>query len=563
MDKTSNTLVQGFLHAQGRQTVNGMGQPIVLRGWGAGNWMNPEGFMTFTAKAGFAPEGVTSSKLAPPHRADRLRSIHYAIRELCGTKYAEQFWPRWFRSYFGEGDIKAMSEAGYNSVRLPLDASAFLYEEPGIQFNEDSFQVLDHLLDLCEQYHLYAILDLHGTPGHSGVACDNGLDNYPRLFDEPETFERMVILWEKIARRYQDRWIVGAYELLNEPLFPAWLRFTPKLAEFYREVIKRIRVFDQKHLFILSGPEVGTNLCLFTDENCFDPEFHNWMYTVHGYWLPPHMESLYKLMEPSLRLNVPMWYGEGRNTESGMAMLYEMCVQNDIGFNLFCWKSEGVAPMPNGPVEHFFPEGWEKIEGYLVDGGPRPSYAEAQELFDQLLECVKFENCRVDYASFRYSQRRQGIELPGAAYDAGKEGKDFSGGWDYGNAHNFRPEDHTKLVLRPGLIPASQGGTRRNPQEELLLELTAGQFANYTVHNVTSLCNVSIEYYGVCSGSAIFSCDGYEKTLDFLAEEEPLNTGLFPLPLAERHTVHIAVVSGTLRVSRIRFPLSIEQPIER
>ena len=396
MDNVSNKLVKGFLHAQGRKTVNGDGEPIVLRGWGAGNWMNPEGFMTFTARAGFGGGDIMESNLMTPPRADRLRSIHSAIRDLCGSEYAKSFWPRWFRSYLGEGDLKAMSEAGYNSVRLPLDASALLYEEPGITYNEDTFEVLDHILDLCEKYRLYAILDMHGTIDIR--IGDNGIDNYPRLFTEPETFERMLTLWEHIARRYQDRWIVGAYELLNEPLFPAWLDMAPKLAAFYHKAIERIRAFDKRHMFILSGPEVGTNMCLYESGNVFDPECRNWMYTVHGYWMTPHMESFYKLMEPSIRLNVPMWYGEGRNTETGMAMLYEMCTRHDIGFNMFSWKSEGVSPMANGPVEHFFPEGWEAVEDFMVGTAPRPSYAEAQRLFDELLECVKFKTARLTTA---------------------------------------------------------------------------------------------------------------------------------------------------------------------
>lgn len=557
MDNVSNKLVKGFLHAEGRKTVNGDGAPIVLRGWGAGNWMNPEGFMTFTARAGFGGGDSTNPKLQLPPRADRLRGINAAIRDLCGTEYARSFWPRWFRNYFGEGDLKAMSEAGYNSVRLPLDASMLLYEEPGIAYNEESFEILDNVLDLCEKYHLYAILDLHGTPGHSGVACDNGIDNYPRVFTEPETFERMVTLWEHIAARYQDRWIVGAYELLNEPLFPAWLDLAPKLAEFYHKTIERIRVFDKKHMFILSGPEVGTNMCIFENGEVFDPECHNWMYTVHGYWMVPHMESFYKWMAPSLRLNVPVWYGEGRNTETGMAMLYEMCVQNDVGFNLFCWKSEGVAPMPNGPVEHFFPEGWEAVENFMVGAAPRPSYAEAQRLFDELLECVKFENCKVDYSSFRYSLRRQGIELPGPAYDSGAEGEAFSGGWSFGNVYDFRIADHTRLVLRPGLSQPSprRRGPRTEPQLAMLLELSAGEFANYSVRWITEPCPVSAEFYVVTDAVVTASCGDLSKTVSLSASDEPVNVELFTLPCGEQQTIRIAVESGTVRVSWVRFPL--------
>ena len=43
--KYSRERVNGFLHTDGRRIVNGLGETIVLRGWGIGNWLNPEGFM--------------------------------------------------------------------------------------------------------------------------------------------------------------------------------------------------------------------------------------------------------------------------------------------------------------------------------------------------------------------------------------------------------------------------------------------------------------------------------------------------------------------------------------
>ena len=33
--------VKGFLHADGRKIVNETGETVILRGYGAGNWMNP------------------------------------------------------------------------------------------------------------------------------------------------------------------------------------------------------------------------------------------------------------------------------------------------------------------------------------------------------------------------------------------------------------------------------------------------------------------------------------------------------------------------------------------
>ena len=45
MNKYANGRVKGFLHADGTRMVNGDGETVVLRSYGVGNWMNPEGFM--------------------------------------------------------------------------------------------------------------------------------------------------------------------------------------------------------------------------------------------------------------------------------------------------------------------------------------------------------------------------------------------------------------------------------------------------------------------------------------------------------------------------------------
>ena len=52
MNATSRDRVKGYLKAVNKKTVNGDGNEVILKGWGAGNWNNPEGFMV-GALAGF------------------------------------------------------------------------------------------------------------------------------------------------------------------------------------------------------------------------------------------------------------------------------------------------------------------------------------------------------------------------------------------------------------------------------------------------------------------------------------------------------------------------------
>ena len=95
-EKLSRSRVNGFLCAKGREIVNGKGEPILLSGWGLGNWLLCEGYMW---KAG--------------PRADRPRRIEEAVQELAGSEYTKTFWPRFRKNYIRREDILRMAELGY------------------------------------------------------------------------------------------------------------------------------------------------------------------------------------------------------------------------------------------------------------------------------------------------------------------------------------------------------------------------------------------------------------------------------------------------------------------
>ena len=80
--------VKGFLKAKGPVMVNEDGDEVILRGLGAGNWNNPEGFMIGAFSDFKVPE---EKKNIPAGRMDRGRTFDWLIRELCGTKYGEAF----------------------------------------------------------------------------------------------------------------------------------------------------------------------------------------------------------------------------------------------------------------------------------------------------------------------------------------------------------------------------------------------------------------------------------------------------------------------------------------
>lgn len=550
MSRFTNDRVQGFLQVDGTCFRNEAGQEVILRGYGAGNWMNPEGFMIGASKT-FGGAGLGAKELVLPERFDRARSVDSTIRELCGSTYQKQFWPRWYRNHLAEADIRTMAEMDFNSVRLPLCAWGFLPEEPEICWNEDSFSMLSDVLDWCETYRLYAILDLHAAPGgQSALPCDDGIDNRPHMFTEPESRERTMLLWEELARRFGNRWIVAGYNLLNEPIsVPSSLSLMPELSSFYDELIDRIRKIDQKHIFFLEGATFATNVEIFDHD--YDPDYHNWALTCHLYGFSPEIKDLYKFLLVSRRWNVPIWIGEGGSGNQEMTVFYELAQHYSISINLWVWKAAaGPDGRSSGIASYPLPEGWEQMQAYFNEGGPRPSYAEAQKIMDQYLENLKLEHCTLDHEKPRYVLRHCGITVPGAGYDA----DGFHGSWTLGNFMGYRLEDRTKLVLKPGAKvpsahPAFGNSFGPGPLQQLWLELLPGDYASYTIRDSSAACTVRLDAAG--EGSVRLSCG--KQSLELSVHGSLHCYDIFSLPAAEESTVRIEGLSGSVQIASVHF----------
>lgn len=66
----------------------------------------------------------------------------------------------------------------------------------------------------------------------------------------------MFLLTEEFMRRYKDRWIIGAYDCINEPISmtPRREELTPKPVYFYEEIVQtkrlRYRQLFRERLFL-------------------------------------------------------------------------------------------------------------------------------------------------------------------------------------------------------------------------------------------------------------------------------------------------------------------------
>jgi endoglucanase len=204
---TAPAQAEGWLHAKDARIVDDTGRPVLLRGMGLGGWMLQEGYMLKLGKLG--PQHVIQQKIAGLVGPARAKAIHEA----------------WLDNHTTKADIDAMAGWGFNSVRLPMHYDLLTLPvdqepKPGVDtWKEDGFKRIDDLLAWSKANGVYLILDLHAAP--SGQGADLPIADRdpakPSLWDTPEARRKTVALWKKLAARYRDEPMIGAYDLINEP----------------------------------------------------------------------------------------------------------------------------------------------------------------------------------------------------------------------------------------------------------------------------------------------------------------------------------------------------------
>lgn len=374
MDACNRDRVNGLVKAEGQKLVNGKGEEILLRGVGLGNWLLPEGYMwQFGRKKNSA-------------RADRPRRIEALFTELAGKDYTDGFWKTFRDEYITEEDIKAISDAGFNSVRVPMNYRVFMEDGESTAFIESGFKLLDRLLMWCGKHSVYVILDLHGAPGgQTGANIDDCVDDIPRLFTDPHQYKKGIMLWAEIAKRYESYDIIAAYDILNEPLAPDHFHLAEKLMDFYTDSVRAIREWDKRHLLSIEGAKWATDISVF--ERFYDD---NMVIHFHRYWCPPTEEVYGEFLELSKKLNAPLWLGEsGENTIEWYGDMFPLSIKLNISWNFWPWKRM-LTDKPT-TCEIKTPEDWELILEYL-DGGAHPGYEKCRKILDKYLENIKFKN---------------------------------------------------------------------------------------------------------------------------------------------------------------------------
>lgn len=231
-----------FIQVSGTQFVLN-GQPVMLRGFILGSWMNLEHFMV-------GMPGTHSM-------------IQAAFEEVYGVQNAESFFDRLLNEMVADADIAYMKQLGANALRIPFSYHYFIDDMNPDVLLERGFQALDRVVQLCARHGIYAILDLHSAPGAQNNDWHADSTTGQSLFWQYACFQRQVCaLWREIARRYADNPWVAGYDLLNEPTYGL---DRTRFNGFYREVTRAIREVDPDHILFLEGEDFGRSFTLLDD----------------------------------------------------------------------------------------------------------------------------------------------------------------------------------------------------------------------------------------------------------------------------------------------------------
>lgn len=466
-------------------------EPYLLRGFGLGGWLLPEGYMwkLFT-------------------KCDRPRRIEAMIETLCGTEYASKFWDSYYETYITEQDIAWISENGFNSVRLALNARHLCHAAAeGLAFDRKTIGYVDLLIEWCKAYGIYVILDVHGAPGgQTGQNIDDSEDDQPRLFMEDRYQQELIELWAMLANRYKDEPAVAAYDLMNEPL-PNWFsQYNDLLMPLYQTLIATIREIDPKHVIILEGLHWATDFSVFDVLGPKDVA-DNIMLEFHKYWSHPDQESLVPFIESAQRLKAPLFMGEGgENNLDWYTTVFPLYERLDISWSFWTYKK---MDCDNSPISFKRPAKWASILEW-IDGERELSRGEAIAIFDDLLFNIAHseQNLPVIHAL----NRRVPVNIPAEAYDvfSANPKKERIRGAD------IRLSDPIDIVFETGRIGnvdyKRYGGEPQPVEENLLVALDEGESIGFLFRSDDEIIGVKIQ----CAGDAMLICevDGRAKSFE-------------------------------------------------
>ncbi|HDP67608.1 MAG TPA: carbohydrate-binding protein [Candidatus Marinimicrobia bacterium] len=360
-------LYAGFFKTLGFDILDTGGNKIILKGYGLGGWLVPEGYMLHT----------------PGHGSPSY--IRNQIIDVIGAEETAKFFKLYRKNYVAEADIKLIADWGFNHIRLPFHYEFFSpIDSPGVFINT-GFEIIDTLLVWCKRNNLYLILDMHCAPGGQNYGNISDSDGEARLWTEPANQDRTIEIWKRIAAYYADEeWIIG-YDLLNEPVLPEGYANTV-LRDFYICLAGAVREVDTNHILFIEGNWYAT------DFSGLAPRFDsNMVWAFHKYWNETDLGSIQQYRNLRTQTVTPLWLGEsGENSNGWYYETIQLMEQQNIGWN---WWAHKKFETVTSPLSATITPEYQQIIDYWKGNAAKPSRSFAISAMTGMANNLKLENC--------------------------------------------------------------------------------------------------------------------------------------------------------------------------
>lgn len=216
------------------------GRPFDLKGINLGCWINIEYFMI-----GLAGIDWQNRK---------------AFERQLGADIAKRFFDAFQDVFITEKDIAFIASLGLNTVRLPFNYRYFESDLEPFVYREETFRRIDRLMEWCRRHGLCVLLDFHAAPaGQNRTLPADNATGYAGLWNSRHAQDRVVALWQEMARRYGRHPALFGYDLLNEPQVnqhgeQTAEEQTEQMNRLFGRVIDAIRTVDPDHTIVIEGP---------------------------------------------------------------------------------------------------------------------------------------------------------------------------------------------------------------------------------------------------------------------------------------------------------------------
>jgi len=237
--------------------------------------------------------------------------------------------------------FKVISDAGFDTVRIPVRWSAHTGGGPDYKINERFFRRVSEVIDQALSNNLQVILNVH---------------HFEELNEKPnQNYNKFLALWAQIALRYKDLPKSVYFEIVNEPNgeFKG-----DTMRSIVAEAFKRIRQTNPTRILIMGGDEWSNIKTLPSIPAISDP---NQVYTFH-YYDPfefTHQKTNWTYLKNSKTVE---WGSSDDKAQLKAAAEYAGKVQRDTGIPIFMGEIGAYEKAPYRDIVDYTRETREAFE---------------------------------------------------------------------------------------------------------------------------------------------------------------------------------------------------------